>query len=534
MCEKEVLTLWEFGCISHAAGDIRRFYIDERPETVKDAFFSASCVGRTYDFSMLAAVAQDCADYCAYFKKLQADVHRHYFCLKPAEPPAISEEWAWWNPSPQNSVRKRIFKELMFQNQLIPFFGDMPFTFDKRCLSEEYIYSDDRLPDNEVLRYVCSVFSEKSDTFYDIFDHALPCIGCYTADPALVFSPYRSMRELDAMPELKAFSSYIKMAFDKSPYAASVKVIPGIYLAKEDYCEGLVDYPWATALDGAPYGSVAVSLQRKCYDDETYGWSFFYWLLKSENHVAREYRKDALAYLSSVALAEINRSGKSGIPPVHVPQNTRGIVDYCADVLGHWGGKKAIKKEYRLYKDAIFNARSDGSDAYEEPLPKRAGTIRQLMWKSLPHTCSRCGKRIESIRDMHVDHIIPLAKGGADTVDNMQLLHKACNLSKGAKLPTEDAATEVYKSENEVWADIREFVGDGKRKDRLNEWLNRRPPIYKELYSKMNARGEFVEEQGTTANRARRVRLATDALNHQRACFVKPGTEEPRNAHTDC
>lgn len=448
MCEKEALTLWEFGCIRHAAGDLNKFYADERPETVKDAFFSASRVGRIYNFSMLESVAQDCADYCAYFKKLQADVHNKYFGLKLREQTPLGAfrngPWTWWNPSPKNSARKRIFNELMFQApHLLPFFGDIPFTFDKRCLSEEYIYSEDRLPDNEVLRYVCSVFSEESDTFHDIFDHALPCVGCYTADPALVFSPYRSMRELDAMPELKAFSSYIKMVFDKSPYTVSVKVIPSVYLAKKDYSEYLVDYPWATALDGALYGSVAVVLSRKCIDDETYGWSFFYWLLKSENFVAREYRKDALAYLSGVALAEINRRGKSGISPMHVPQNTSGIVDYCADVLGRWGGKKAIKKEYRLYKDDIFNARSDGSDAYEEPLPKRAGTIRQLMWKSLPHTCSRCGKRIESIRDMHVDHIIPLAKGGADTVDNMQLLHKACNLSKGAKLPTEDAATEV-------------------------------------------------------------------------------------------
>lgn len=41
-------------------------------------------------------------------------------------------------------------------------------------------------------------------------------------------------------------------------------------------------------------------------------------------------------------------------------------------------------------------------------------------------------------RNSNGDHIIPLAKGGADTVDNMQLLHKACNLSKGAKLPIQD------------------------------------------------------------------------------------------------
>lgn len=79
----------------------------------------------------------------------------------------------------------------------------------------------------------------------------------------------------------------------------------------------------------------------------------------------------------------------------------------------------------------------------------------------------------------------------------------------------EIAGMKRFKSDNEVWADIREFIGDGKRKDRVLEWLNRRPPIYKETYSKMNARGEFVEEQGATANRARRVRLASNDEREQ-------------------
>ena len=445
---KEALTLWEFGCVRHTGrgrnsnGDLVKFYKDWQPVTVKDAFFSASNAGQIYDFNMLESVAQDCADYCNYFKKLQADVCNMYFGLKPAEETPAADP-TWWRPRPKDSIRKRIFNELMFQSpHLIPFLGEIPFTFDKRCLSETYIYCADRRSDDVVLSSVCTTFSDESGMHCDIFDHALPCIGCYTAAPALVFSPYRSMRELGAMPELKAFSSYLASVFNKTPYAVSVKVIPSIYLAR-NYREGndpkewiKLSGPWATALDGDFYGSVAVALHRKCIDDETYGWSFFYWLLKSESRVAREYRKDALTYLSNAALAEVNRRGAAGLPHAPIPQNASGIVDYCSSWLR--GLKKAIKDEYHLYKNEIFNARSDGSDAYEKPLPKRAGTIRQLMWKSLPHTCSRCGKRIESIRDMHVDHIIPLAKGGADTVDNMQLLHKACNLSKGAKLPIQD------------------------------------------------------------------------------------------------
>lgn len=428
--QKEVLTLWEFGYYNHRNDrntSLADLYRKHRPSTVEDAFFAASINDRIYDFNIFKSIASDCAAYCTYFKKLQADVRNSYFSLKAAERmacvgyPIIS------------NAKKRAYNELEFQRpHLIPFNGDIPFTFDEQSLSDSYIYNSNLHPDNRVLLYACDVFRNESDTLSDIFDHELSCIGSLTADPAVVFSPYRSMRELNSMPELKAFRSYIEMVFDKSPYTASVHVIPSVYLVKagRDF-ENALDDPWQKALDGDLYGSVAIALCRKCIDDEAYGFSFFYWLLKSENYVACKYRREVLEYLSSVALAEINYD-TPGKP--HVPQNSRGIIDYCASL----NAEKGIRSEYRLYKNEIFKLRSGETGIHKEPpLPKRAGTIRQLMWKSLSHTCSLCGKHIESIRDMHVDHIIPLAKGGSDTVDNMQLLHKACNLSKGAKVVTD-------------------------------------------------------------------------------------------------
>lgn len=41
------------------------------------------------------------------------------------------------------------------------------------------------------------------------------------------------------------------------------------------------------------------------------------------------------------------------------------------------------------------------------------------------------------IEDFHIDHIIPLSRGGANTKDNLQLLCSSCNLSKGNRLPSE-------------------------------------------------------------------------------------------------
>jgi HNH endonuclease len=45
--------------------------------------------------------------------------------------------------------------------------------------------------------------------------------------------------------------------------------------------------------------------------------------------------------------------------------------------------------------------------------------------------CRQCG----SIENLHFDHIIPVSRGGANTVANIQLLCGPCNHAKAAKLP---------------------------------------------------------------------------------------------------
>lgn len=49
--------------------------------------------------------------------------------------------------------------------------------------------------------------------------------------------------------------------------------------------------------------------------------------------------------------------------------------------------------------------------------------------------CPCCGKRLG--KNFHLDHKMPLALGGTNTDDNMQLLRKSCNLEKHAKHPVD-------------------------------------------------------------------------------------------------
>lgn len=60
---------------------------------------------------------------------------------------------------------------------------------------------------------------------------------------------------------------------------------------------------------------------------------------------------------------------------------------------------------------------------------KRAMLIRRDgMW------CGICHLSIKEKKDVSVDHIKPLAKGGSNELDNMQLAHKRCNEQKGMRL----------------------------------------------------------------------------------------------------
>ena len=63
------------------------------------------------------------------------------------------------------------------------------------------------------------------------------------------------------------------------------------------------------------------------------------------------------------------------------------------------------------------------------------------------------------------------------------------------------------QAENEVRAEIREYIGDGKRRSHISKWIDHRPPIYGDTYKKMTARGEFVEVS-SGGKREKSIRLA--------------------------
>ena len=48
-------------------------------------------------------------------------------------------------------------------------------------------------------------------------------------------------------------------------------------------------------------------------------------------------------------------------------------------------------------------------------------------------TCHICGEAIADHHELHFDHVVPLACGGAHSRENIRPSHSPCNLSKGAR-----------------------------------------------------------------------------------------------------
>jgi 5-methylcytosine-specific restriction endonuclease McrA len=65
-----------------------------------------------------------------------------------------------------------------------------------------------------------------------------------------------------------------------------------------------------------------------------------------------------------------------------------------------------------------------------EPVGAR---MRASVWRRGGGKCSYCAQAIGATDEWHVDHVVPVKKGGTSRGDNLVLACKSCNRSKGTK-----------------------------------------------------------------------------------------------------
>lgn len=82
----------------------------------------------------------------------------------------------------------------------------------------------------------------------------------------------------------------------------------------------------------------------------------------------------------------------------------------------------------------------DGTDEAEIRAERaKARELRKSRWwqqKTAPGLCHYCGKKF-TFKQLSMDHVVPLARGGRSTKDNLVPACKSCNTKKKSMLPLE-------------------------------------------------------------------------------------------------
>jgi 5-methylcytosine-specific restriction endonuclease McrA len=87
--------------------------------------------------------------------------------------------------------------------------------------------------------------------------------------------------------------------------------------------------------------------------------------------------------------------------------------------------ERRLRARKRLERAHATLAQTRDDAPRREPIPRET---RRVVWERDGGACVLCGDAFE----LQFDHVIPVALGGASTVDNLQVLCGTCNRAKGA------------------------------------------------------------------------------------------------------
>lgn len=103
-------------------------------------------------------------------------------------------------------------------------------------------------------------------------------------------------------------------------------------------------------------------------------------------------------------------------------------------------------KDKSLERARLYRKTQKGQESYKNNKHKRRSlsksgdvTIEQLLeLRQNAKICYWCETNLKNVK-VHIDHYIPLSKGGLHTISNLVISCSKCNLSKGSKSPLEFA-----------------------------------------------------------------------------------------------
>jgi hypothetical protein len=94
------------------------------------------------------------------------------------------------------------------------------------------------------------------------------------------------------------------------------------------------------------------------------------------------------------------------------------------------GGPRPTKSHYGPTAQAAVKAASDAARTlYGKPERRTSLRLRFAVLSRDAFTCRYCGRKAPDI-EIHIDHIVPVAEGGTNTLDNLCVACRECNAGK--------------------------------------------------------------------------------------------------------
>jgi len=130
----------------------------------------------------------------------------------------------------------------------------------------------------------------------------------------------------------------------------------------------------------------------------------------------------------------LNRRRKQGWLPPSLESRIANVLTWVVR-LQRWCPTFAISLELVKFDTQLLQHPEIGGVAYQQG--ELAGyEVRQYLLEKFQHQCAYCGiSRVP----LEVEHIVPIARGGADRVANLTLACHACNQQKGQQAAVEFA-----------------------------------------------------------------------------------------------
>lgn len=125
-----------------------------------------------------------------------------------------------------------------------------------------------------------------------------------------------------------------------------------------------------------------------------------------------------------------NRDRKRATSRADYVKNRERVLARCRERYAADPGKKlAMARAWATANPEKINEASARRRAREQQAPRIEKIDREYVYKRDGGVCHIC-RRVVARRGFHLDHLVPLSKGGDHTHDNLAVAHPKCNASR--------------------------------------------------------------------------------------------------------